>query len=348
MGSKTKTKKGTPESVEGAIVTDYLKQYTNMPKRTLARLIYAEVPGVFKDIDQIRTMIRYRTKALGSALRDQVSEELDCSEGRPEATETNPFRLPEGPENGFEPFIIPTSYKKMLSLFDIHFPYHSKEALELALQYGLDQKCDSILLGGDIMDCYKVSRFEKDPRERGLAGEIEMVHMFLTSLREAFPDAKIIWKEGNHEARIPKAGMSACPELFGANFIRTLDEVLELDLYGIKWVPDKRPMQFGKLNVMHGDEYGGRSGGVNPARNMFLKTRECCLTGHWHRSDNYVGKTLRDRPLSCWSVGCLCELHPAYCPANDWVNGFAVIERDPTDDDWFEVQNKRIVKGRVV
>lgn len=31
-------------------------------------------------------------------------------------------------------------------------------------------------------------------------------------------------------------------------------------------------------------------------------------------------------PITCWSTGCLCDLHPAYMPNNKWQLGFAYSE----------------------
>jgi hypothetical protein len=46
-----------------------------------------------------------------------------------------------------------------------------------------------------------------------------------------------------------------------------------------------------------------------------------------------------------WSLGCLCELHPAYLPINKWNWGMALIDIDGQN---FEVRNKRIHNGKVL
>jgi hypothetical protein len=47
-----------------------------------------------------------------------------------------------------------------------------------------------------------------------------------------------------------------------------------------------------------------------------------------------------------FSIGCLCELAPAYMPLNKWNNGCAMVELDENGDD-FQFYNKRIYKGKV-
>lgn len=337
------------KSIAGELIVGYLEDetYSGWNNRALARLIYKENPELFKNVDGVRSIIRYNKGAMGDEQRKKCSDKrfYDTT-----PTEDNKFALPEGEIIDWKPYYIPDSCNKMLILGDLHIPYHDKDAIEIALQYGLDHGCDSLVLNGDVMDCYGVSSFQKDPRVRNMAEEVDAVKNFFSSIRDnVFPTEKIIYKEGNHENRLGRYMQRCCPELIGgkdSSFIKGLDEVLELEDYGIKWVDGMRPMYCGKLNIVHGHEFGGKSGGINPARNTYMKAKECCLTSHWHRMDQYIGKTVRDRSIACWSVGCLCELHPDYCPSNDWSLGFAIIERD--DDDWFEVHNKRILENRVV
>ena len=330
---------------QGELIASYLEQYPDMKNLTLARIIFGANKGIWKTVEAVRSGIRALKGANGQLHRDTITTRQFMV--LPKPTPDNKFALPKADEIPWEPYVIPDSCQKILYLGDTHIPYQNNDAISIAIQYGLDAGCDSVILGGDVMDCLRVSRFTKDPNSRDMAGEIEATRHFLGSLRQnAFTDAKIIYKEGNHEARIPVYGQSQAPDLFGADMIKSLDEVLELDRLGIKWIDGKRPMYMGKLNIMHGDEYGGRSGGVNPARAMYLKTKECCICGHWHRTTQYSGKTIRDRIISSWTVGCLCDMHPDYCPSNDWNRGFATIERD--DDDWFIVDNKRIINNKVV
>jgi len=330
--------------ITGEIIKSYLTQHPDMATRTLARLAYKENPELWSSVDAARKLISMYKGKNGKAALENLTDRRFVI---PKATEDNKFAMPEPDTVAWEPYDIPKTCHKILNMADIHIPYHDRDAIDIAIQYGIDAKCDTVILGGDIMDCYKVSNFGKDPRCRSLSSEIEATRHFLMALRQnAFPDAKIIYKEGNHEERIPRYGTQLAPELFEADMIKSLDEILELDRIGIKWLPGKRPMYLNQLNIMHGHEYGGRSGGVNPSRNMYLKTKECCICAHWHRTSQYNGKTIRDRVIGSWTVGCLCDQHPEYMPVNDWNLGFAVIERD--DDDWFIIDNKRIINNRVV
>ena len=85
--------------------------------------------------------------------------------------------------------------KRIGLLPDIHIPYHDADALSLAIEYLRGVRCDCIILAGDTMDCYGLSRFEKDPSARNMAGEIAQTRQFLRGLRAAFPKARILFKE---------------------------------------------------------------------------------------------------------------------------------------------------------
>ena len=329
----------------GELVKSYLEEYPDVKNLTLARMIFTENKGLWKTVDAVRSVIRNYRGASGDTTRAELTDRRFIK--IPEPTDDNKFALPPADVMEWSPYVIPDSCQKTLFLSDIHVPFQDNDALEIAIQDGIDEGCDSVILGGDIMDCLRISRFSKDPNSRNMKEEIDLTKHLFTSLRyNAFTDAKIIYKEGNHEHRLPLYGQTQAPELFVAGMVKSLDEVLELDRFGIKWIDGKRPMYMGKLNILHGDETGAKSGGVNPARSMHLKAKECCIGGHWHRTTQYSGKTIRDRVISSWSVGCLCDMHPDYMPSNEWNLGFAIIERD--DDDWFVVHNKRIINNKVV
>jgi len=113
--------------------------------------------------------------------------------------EPNPLGLPTSRESVYSAFKLPKSANDILLLSDIHVPYHNIEALTLALQYGLEHKVNTIILNGDLIDFYAISRFEKDPRKRDLANEVNTCREFLTVLRKLFPTQEIYFKCGNHD-----------------------------------------------------------------------------------------------------------------------------------------------------
>ena len=86
-----------------------------------------------------------------------------------------------------------------LILSDVHVPYHDVDALECALSH--IENPTNIVLNGDAVDFFSVSRWDKDPDARDLAGELQASRQFLMHLRERFPETNIFFKIGNHEER---------------------------------------------------------------------------------------------------------------------------------------------------
>ena len=228
----------------------------------------------------------------------------------------------------------------MLVLSDIHLPYHDRTAVQTALEYGRDHKADLILLNGDIADCFSISRWETDPRERDFAGEVQFVRDFLGLVRNLFPRARIIYKLGNHEERWIRYMRLKAPELLGLGEL-DFNTVFWLDRFKIELVDTSAPIKVGELNFLHGHEYRfAISNPVNPARGLFLRAKTHTACGHFHQVSQHSGRSLDDKLTSCWSTGCLCDLHPAYRPLNEWCHGFMFAEVDKAGA--FDVQNRRV------
>lgn len=230
-------------------------------------------------------------------------------------------------------------------LSDIHIPYFDKFTMELALEEGKKKNVCGIFLNGDIMDCASLSTHKKYKKAPDYGQvEIPMANELLDHLRKTFPKARILWKNGNHEERMLVYVMQKASELNGIEDIR-IEKFLKFKERGIEKVEDRRTVRFGKLNVIHGHELLG-GGGVNPARWMFLKTCQVALCGHFHRTSEHFDRNMNDYLNACWSVGCMCDLHPHWNPLNKWNHGFAMVELTGRDGGDFHVHNVRVQKGK--
>ena len=241
-------------------------------------------------------------------------------------------------------FILPKKCDNILYIGDLHIPYHSIEPIRLALKYGQQNGVNTIYINGDLIDCYSISRFSKDPSMMGLKEEIELTAQFLRNLRALFPQASIYYKIGNHDERLDKYAKEKAPDLLKAGAIRSLPELLGCADLGIEIIESKQLAKAGKLFVIHGHEYGG-SGSVNVARNLNVKAQDNVLTHHFHRDQEFISKPLNDKPIGAWSIGCLCGLNPDYMPFNNWLWGFAHQVIDDNGD--FTLSNKKIIGGQI-
>jgi DNA repair exonuclease SbcCD nuclease subunit len=221
---------------------------------------------------------------------------------------------------------------------DIHLPYHDLDALEIALTYTDD--LDVVLVNGDLLDFYKLSRFAQDPEAVGIAYELEQAKKFFEAVRELHPNARIIYKSGNHEDRLEKY-------LWTKPFT-TLGALVGADDYGVEMVGSKSIIRCGKLNIIHGHEFGEAFfSHVNPARGLFLKAKCSTLAGHHHQTSDHSEGNINGDSMACWTIGGLCHLKPAYrpCAFTKWNHGFAIVELEESGD--FTVFNKRIINERV-
>lgn len=313
-----------------------------MPTLKLARIMYKENNLFFKDIEDARNSLRYIEGKTGEANEKVKSTSYYMDNDRLR----NPYNLPQSFILKFEPFVI-KGHKKVLILTDIHLPYHSIEALTVALNFGKEQKPDAILLNGDVLDCHKLSRYVKDPKKRDFATELSTFKDFFAILENIFPKAKIYYKFGNHEERYQNFLMEKAGELIGVEEFE-LENIIKARAKNIEIIKDKRPIRLNNLWGLHGHEYpGGITAPVNPARGLFLKAKLSCFQGHNHQTSEHTEPTLSGSMVTTFSIGCLSELHPEYMPLNKWNHGFGFVKLHENGE-MFEFDNKRIHKGKLL
>jgi predicted phosphodiesterase len=323
------------------IAREYRIKYgNNMPTLTLARIMYNENLEAFMSVDHARSSLRMIEGKSGKKMRSEIKDKsLYMTDERPK----NPWKLPESEETKYEPFHI--KEKKIAVLSDVHIPYHSVTALSAALDFIQAEKPSAILLNGDILDFYQLSRFGKDPRKRSVAHELQAAREFLDILSQF--GAKIYYKIGNHEERYQNYLMMKAPELLGVQQFE-LQHLLGLHDRGIELIGDKRIIKANDLNIVHGHEFGQSIfSPVNVARGLFLRGKVSAMQGHNHQTSSHTETDMNGNMVTTWSLGCLCELNPAYLPINKWSHGFAMVDLSDNGKD-FHVRNYRIHKGKIL
>lgn len=138
---------------------------------------------------------------------------------------------------------------KFVVVSDIHFPFQDDDAIKAFFRFLKENTVDTIILNGDIIDCYDVSRFDKDiSRMNSLQKEINLVNKFFSRMREINPEAKIIFIKGNHEDRIERY-LKKHNELFSLDVLK-IPNLLNLEKYNIEYC-DKF-FKLGSLKITHG------------------------------------------------------------------------------------------------
>jgi predicted phosphodiesterase len=324
--------------------TDLCRKYRDeygmeMPTLKLARIIYENEPLLFNKLETVRTCLRSIEGKSGNNRKDYIPNIPYKMENRL----LNPYSLPKAEEVDYTPYTLQAN--RVIIMSDIHLPYHCVQSLTAAMEMGVKMNVDAILLNGDTLDFFTLSRFAKDPKARSFAEELKMFEEFMKVLKNTFPKAQIYFKHGNHEERYNHYLWMKAGELEGVNEFK-IDEIIQRRAPGVIIIGDKRIIKMGDLNVIHGHEFGGNIfSPVNIARGLFLKAKVAAMQGHNHQTSEHTERDMNGRITTTYSLGCLCQLSPAYLPLNKWNNGAAIVEMQGND---FNVTNFRINEGKIM
>jgi hypothetical protein len=330
-------------SAKTDIANQFYLAHKDLPLRQMARMMYEEHQMAFKDIEDARSSLRYQAGTMGEKNRKAIPEENKRSPEVGAAFRNNPFGFTKTEADGWRPKPLEITKGRGLVLADQHLPYQDNRAHTIAINWAKEnQYTDFILIDGDLNDFYQFSRFDRDPDKRDFMFEMECTKKYLEILQKQFPNAKIIIKHGNHDYHFERFINQKAPEL---NKLTKWVYKTYLDLHakGITLIDHDVPITVGKLNILHGHEIHIYSN-VNAARGAYLKTHECVMVAHLHKTSQHTETSIRGRQDSAWGIGCMCDLHPAYARVNNWNHGFVGLEVDGSD---FQVENKRIIQGEV-
>lgn len=231
--------------------------------------------------------------------------------------------------------------RKFVALYDIHYGHewrkkngkdtlcttHNVKALNSALEFIEDFKPDTIILGGDQLDCGCISHWNADKplyREKlRLKTELDGFYSnVLVPLQES-SCSELVWLKGNHEVWIDQF-IEKHPQLQGM-----LEPETYFSLRDVGWEVKEQGEFFklGKLHFVHGDVIlNGRTTVVNPAKYLVDQTRVSIRAGHIHTY--YAYTDINGLDSSDYHTGvtipCLSNLNPTFLKNKPTriVNGF--------------------------
>ena len=177
-----------PNKIE--VAGEYVKRFPKSNNSVLARLIYMENKPLYLSVEDARTCVRKFNGAHG-----KKSQKV-----RPKNCKSNGVAIPFLPEASKEvanmsPFEIHGDCKALI-ISDVHVPFYDREALKIAVEYGVKEGVNTVIINGDFVDNYATSSWMTDPRIRDFKGEIEKCKQVLVWIRCNFPSARIIFKFG--------------------------------------------------------------------------------------------------------------------------------------------------------
>lgn len=229
--------------------------------------------------------------------------------------------------------------KTWVVMNDIQLPFADRRALALALDIVRDVKPHGIVLNGDIVDCYALSTYDKNPATRAtVQKEIAEARKLMTALERV---EEKWWLGGNHESRLTRY-IWQHPELASVDDLR-FPSLFHLADHGFQWKPYGQGKMLGKLLVTHGFIVRSVSGAS--ARAHFDRLGTSVLIGHTHRMAAYYRTNIRGAHVA-YENGCLCRLDGLeYAQAPDWQHGLAIVHVEPKAG-WFSVQQIPILARR--
>jgi predicted phosphodiesterase len=290
------------------------------------------------DKDRVRRW-RQREKLPSNYLRtgEEVEREYLASISKPQDNWAAGVPRPIQVNIPQQQFVPPADgdFFRQFSLSDTHFPFHDPAYINVILQVLADYNPHLVVHHGDIVDCYKISKYEQNPRHRpDMQDEIRMAAEFLGQISAVTPNAKRKLIKGNHEDRLRKiiwdraqkdpqmAQILQLPSVWDA---LQWPQLLGLQSSGWEWIENKEKL-FDKLILKHGTVVRKKS--AYTASGEYEKYGKSGMSGHTHRVGSYY-HTDHNGPHAWYELGCGCKLDPDYCEDPDWQQGFAVVTWSP-------------------
>jgi hypothetical protein len=147
----------------------YLHKYSMLSFIKIAKLLIQQENLPF-EVEPLRKYLSFHKKSQQTTSVDLISTDNDIV-------------IPDSFYDAVDTVVLPNKIRKLLIINDVHIPYHSIEALRSCLKYAKDNNVDAILLNGDIVDFYGLSKFERLPDKRDVWVEIKVAREFLQNLR---------------------------------------------------------------------------------------------------------------------------------------------------------------------
>lgn len=220
-----------------------------------------------------------------------------------------------------------TPSQKLIIASDFHFPFNCRYATEKFIRIVKEVQPNTVILLGDIVDFYSLSRFRKNPaRMLQLGKEIRSVGTFFDALRSV-SDGQIFYLQGNHEERLFKFISDHAPQLYVLhNDKLSIAKILNLDEYRIKYISNSDGLQIGPIRFLHSNLIRKDPG--KTVLELLNRCRKNVVTGHSHRlAIIYV--TIDGKNLM--GIECGCMTNPQYhdyisYPFPNWTKGCVFLE----------------------
>jgi len=230
-------------------------------------------------------------------------------------------------------------------------PTHDEDAIRIALEITRSVNPDKVILVGDNIDAPEFGKYRLSPAfQRTMQASIDRASLLCAQVRDAAPNAEILWLAGNHEERLPNYLMDNAVAAFGLRQgnrpdswpVLSVPFLCQFDHYGVTYVPGYPAGSVWinqRLRVIHGDKVASNG---STAHKYLGTEKTSVIYGHIHRRE-WAERTRDDwdgaRTIMAASPGCLARTdgavpstkqgtdldgRPLY-RTEDWQQGVAVV-----------------------
>lgn len=222
-----------------------------------------------------------------------------------------------------------STWKKGIFVSDTQAPYHKNSCIALYCEFAKRYKPDQVILGGDMIDLYSLSRFPKVGRKFDyVTDELHVAEKeVITPILKASPKAEFIWLQGNHEARLQRIIAEHFHALTGFPGL-SIQEAFRMEKRKIQWIQGKGNTENGiyavnrRLLTMH-----GKKTGINAAKATAERYGEgCVIQGHVHKRQMYSRTTGSGSHIQGIASPCMCEDPDFGDGLNDYTRGFVTYQ----------------------
>lgn len=241
-------------------------------------------------------------------------------------------------------------------------PFHDERALRIVLSVAQKHDFDDVIVLGDMLDCSEwTDKFIPNPRAVDTFNHAtRFLYSYLRNLREACPDARIAYIEGNHEARVERMFRKHLRPAWGVQAVNdheaiySIARLLDLESLGITYHgpwPDGEVWLNENLRISHGYLYSTKSG--ESCRKILEHDKLSQCVGHIHRVERVSVTTHRySGPVvyTAASFGTLALIDgeaPRHYKNNNWQNGFGVVEYE-SGNGGFQICPVEIYNGECI
>ena len=226
--------------------------------------------------------------------------------------------------------------KRIVQMNDLHIPFHDKKTLNAVFDFLEDFKPHQIVLCGDVLDFYELSRFDKNPnRKDTIQDELNQCRDIVNNLRKLCDELHFI--KGNHEDRLRRF-LWQNPSLASLKVLElpSLLGLRENEYHDFEYI-------YNDFRFTHGSMVRAESG--QTAKAELMKYGSSMAHGHTHRLGMYM-KTDARGTIAAYEMGCLCDTNPEYINGiPNWQQGIGVYF---FDDNHFHCEQIPILKHKFI